>query len=254
MKDILLNKTKYDRNGLLDSLRGLTVLSMILYHGMWDVYHLFEVKAEWFRSTPGFLWQQMICWTFLILSGFCAAMGRKTIQRGLTVWVLGFVISVITVVFMPQDRILFGVLTLIGSSMILSGLLKPMLLKIPAAAGFCVSFLLFLLTRGINRGYVGFLFEKWQELPVELYRNYLTTYLGFPFKDFYSTDYFSLIPWLFLFLAGFYLYGIFGKRILAVKWKGNSVFNGLGRHALLVYMLHQPILYGLMVFMKNAIV
>ena len=246
MKDIFFNRKNSDRSGLLDSLRGFTVISMVLFHGMWDICYLFDINAEWFRGTPGFLWQQLTCCAFIFLSGFCGAMGRRTLQRGLMVFAFGMGITAITVFFTPQEKIWFGVLTMIGSCMMLIGLLKPFLLKVPVKAGFCISLLLFLLTRGVNEGYMGILFWKWMELPAWLYQNYVTTYLGFPFEGFYSSDYFSLIPWLFLFLGGFYLYGICGKQVLSVKWQGISALNFIGRHALLIYVLHQPIMYGLL--------
>ena len=55
----------------LDALRGVTLISMIAYHGMWNLVYLFGVQAPWYRGTPGYLWQQSICWTFILLSGFC---------------------------------------------------------------------------------------------------------------------------------------------------------------------------------------
>ena len=248
---IFLHQKQSDRSGLLDSLRGLTVINMIFFHGLWDWIHLFDIQAEWFSGTLAFLWQQAICCTFILLSGFCGAMGKRALQRGLIVLGLGWIITAITLRFTPEEAIWFGVLSLIGSCMVLVGAMKPILQKVPVYAGIFASFLLFLFTRGVNQGYIGLLFWKWMELPQGFYRNYVTTYLGFPFDGFYSSDYFSLIPWVFLFLCGFYLYGSKGTAVLSVKWKGFSPLNLIGRHALLLYVLHQPVLYGLMMVCKS---
>ena len=65
---------------------------------------------------------------------------------------------------------------------------------------------------------------------------------------FFSTDYFSLIPWIFLFVAGYFLHRVLEEEGLNEKLfaKGNvPVLNWIGRHSLIVYLLHQPILYGL---------
>ena len=38
---------------LLDALRGLCLISMIAFHGMWNLVYLFGVDAPWYRETPG---------------------------------------------------------------------------------------------------------------------------------------------------------------------------------------------------------
>ena len=54
---------------LLDALRGFLLLNMIAYHGLWNLVYLFGVDLLWYRTTPGYLWQQFICWSFILLSG-----------------------------------------------------------------------------------------------------------------------------------------------------------------------------------------
>lgn len=101
------------------------------------------------------------------------------------------------------------------------------------------------LTRNVNDGYLGFERLNLLTLPEALYKNLFTTYLGFTEKDFYSTDYFSLIPWLFLFLAGYFTFRFLkGKRVMEYL-KGSFLppVEWLGRHSLVIYMLHQPLLY-----------
>lgn len=44
------------RYHLLDELRGLDLISMMLYHGMWDVVFLFGITQKWYIGRPGFLW------------------------------------------------------------------------------------------------------------------------------------------------------------------------------------------------------
>ena len=74
-------KTEY-RCAFLDSLRGLTVISMVLYHAMWDLVWFLDMDMRWFEGNGGYIWQQITCCTFFVLSGFCSAMGRQTIKRG----------------------------------------------------------------------------------------------------------------------------------------------------------------------------
>ena len=159
---------------------------------------------------------------------------------------LGAAVTLVTALFMPEELIVFGVLTLIGSSMLLVGAAKPLLTRIPAAAGLAVSLVLFLLTRDVNAHALGFYGVHIAALPDALYQNYLTAYFGFPHPGFYTTDYFSLLPWLFLFLAGFYVYQMAGQRILKISWPGLPPLNWIGRHALEIYVVHQPVIYGLL--------
>ena len=103
----------------LDALRGLTLVSMIAYHACWDLVYLFHADWDWYRGTGAYIWQQSICWTFILLSGFCFSLGRRPLRRGLTVFGCGWVVTLVTVLFMPEEQIWFGVLTLIGSCMLL---------------------------------------------------------------------------------------------------------------------------------------
>lgn len=76
-------KAPAGRYALLDELRGLDLVSMMLYHACWDLVFLFDVNMRWYAGTPGRLWQQTICWVFILLSGFCAPFGRHMLRRGM---------------------------------------------------------------------------------------------------------------------------------------------------------------------------
>lgn len=233
---------------LLDAFRGFLLLHMIAYHGMWNLVYLFGVRAPWYQDTPGYLWQQFICWSFILLSGFCWSMSRNHLKRGLLVFGGGAVVSLVTCLLMPQNRILFGILTCIGSCMILMIPLEKLLKKIPAAWGAVLSFGCFFLLRNCPNGTLGFEDLVICTLPNRLYRNHLTAYLGFPHGAFFSTDYFSLIPWFFLFTTGYFLFRLFREKGWNERLFARGRFpllNFLGRNSLLVYLLHQPVLYGL---------
>lgn len=237
-----MNKKRYEK---LDGIRGFALLNMIVYHTVWDLVYLYQFPWDWYRSEGAYAWQQGICWTFIFLSGFCWALGKHTWKRGITVFLCGAVITLATLLVMPQNRVVFGVLTLTGSCMLLMNLLDRQLQKLPSLAGLCGSILLFLLTRNVNDGYLGFERMNLLKLPEALYENLFTTYLGFMEQDFHSTDYFSLIPWLFLFLSGYFMFRFLkGKRVMEYL-RGSLLLpvEWLGRHSLVIYMLHQPLIY-----------
>ena len=239
----------------LDSLRGITLISMILYHGAWDLVWLFGVSLPWYHTRAAYVWQQSICWTFILLSGFCQPFGKRRWRRALQVFGGGVLLSAVTILFLPENRVLFGVLTLIGSSMILWNLLEKMLRRLPAAAGLGVFFSLFLLFRNVNQGSLGFEGIRLLRLPEGLYHGLFLTWLGFPDPTFYSVDYFSLIPWFFLFLSGYFFNRVLSDRdgLRYLERPRVPGLEWLGRHSLLVYLIHQPILYAVLVLLGKGL-
>lgn len=203
-------KAPAGRYALLDELRGLDLVSMMLYHACWDMMFLFGIWMDWYAGMPGRLWQQTICWVFILLSGFCVQLGHHTLRRGAQVFGAGALVTAVTLLFMPEDRVIFGVLTFLGTAMLLTGVLEPLLKKIPPAAGLAVSAVLFALTYHLDERWLGFGGLR-LALPDAWYANYFTAFFGFLPFDFYSTDYFALLPWLFLFWAGYFLHGVVGR-------------------------------------------
>ena len=232
----------------LDTLRGLALLNMLAYHGMYDWVYVFGRPSGWYDiAAPGcHVWQQYICWSFLLISGFSFALSRRPVKNGLLTGLCALVLTGVTLLVMPSERILFGVLHLNACAILLTCLLRPLLEKIPAWWGLGGSALLFLLTNQFPSGYVGFEALRLCPLPAALYRpNWF--WLGFPdLQRFYSADYFPLLPWLFLFWCGY-----FGYRAAVNFLKSPAPapaplrpLNWVGSHTLLLYMLHQPVIFG----------
>lgn len=239
---------KSKRYTILDIIRGLALIGMTIYHGMWDLVYIYDVDIPWYKSEAAFIWQQSICWTFILLSGFCWNLGRKKLKRGLIVFGCSIVVSVVTAIFLPNASIMFGILSLIGTAMLVMIPLDKVFSKVSPYIGVAVCFALFVLSYNVNVGTLGF--GDWEivELPKVLYANVFTAYLGFPAPDFYSSDYFSVIPWLFLYQTGYFLYGVFKKHDWLKHLSAISIkpLEWIGRHSLLLYMLHQPVVYGVL--------
>lgn len=238
-----MNKS-FRRSGTLDSLRGVTIASMIAYHACWDLVYLCGFDWGWYRGFGAYVWQQSICCTFILLSGFCWQLGHRPLRRGLMSFLGGAIVSLVTLAVMPSEPVRFGVLTFLGTAALLTIPLRPCLDRLPPRLGLGLSFALFLLTRDVNRGFLGFADAAVRHLPADWYANMLTAGLGFPAPDFVSSDYFSLLPWLFLFWTGFYLYRLRPEEP-ALPDLRLPVFAAMGRHSQLIYLLHQPVLYGL---------
>ena len=233
----------------IDNIRAIAMISMIIFHAVWDLVYLYGMDWEWYRSDMAFVWQQSICWTFILLSGFCWSFSKNPLKQGLIVSAGGLIVTAVTLIFSYNSRVIFGVLNLIGASALLMIPLKKWFEKMPAVAGFFAMFLLFGFTYGINDRHLGFFGLELIELPWDLYKNLFTTFLGFPEIWFYSSDYFSLLPWTFLYFAGYFLYRMWkegeipGANCLDRKL---PVLTWLGKHSLIIYMLHQPVIFGIL--------
>lgn len=234
------------RSHTLDTLRGVTLVSMILYHACWDMVYLLGRDWGWYRSFWAFVWQQSICWTFILLSGFCWQMGRRPLRRGLMSLFGGAAVSLVTLAVMPEEPVRFGVLTFLGTAALLTISLRRFLERIPPRLGLAASFGLFLLLKDVNSGRLGFGGVALLSLPKGWYADAFTAALGFPGPGFVSSDYFSLLPWLFLFWTGFFLYRLRPEGPLFPNIR-LPLLTAMGRHSLLIYLLHQPVLYLLLV-------
>ena len=276
-------KSGSERLALLDSLRGLTLISMILYHACWDAVYLLGANWPWYGSRAAYIWQQSICWTFIMLSGFCIPFSSKLLRRGLEVFGAGALVMAVTCLLLPEDRVVFGVLTLIGSCMLLMIPLRKILggdsraeatadrTAVRKASGvsraailFIVFAILFILFKDVNYREIGTgmlhriipaILKLTIRIPEALYANLATAYLGFPPADFYSTDYFSLLPWNFLYLCGYELHWILkaaGVLDAPILRKEIRPLAFMGRNSLVIYLLHQPVLY-LFVLLYSAL-
>lgn len=237
------------RYHLLDTLRGFLLINMIAYHGLYDVVYVIGVPLGWYTSLPGYIWQQSICWGFILLSGFCSRFSGHPLRHGLIVLGAGVLVTVATAVAMPSELIIFGVLYLLG----LCGLIQYAVLALweklklpplPAWLGLALAAAAFFLTRDVPRGWLGFEELLICRLPGWLYRWDWLAVLGFPGPGFHSSDYFPLVPWVFLYLCGYFLWRLAGSRhqVMDKLRPGIRPLAFIGRHSLLVYLLHQPAL------------
>jgi len=252
---------------ILDEIRGITLCSMIAYHAVWDLVYIFGRNWEWYRSEFAYFWQQSICFSFILLSGFCFSLGKKKFRRGLLVFGAGILISLVTELFMPQNRIRFGILTLLGSCMLIIAVFEKVWERIRGKdkqawtrnvqnvsvpiVGLVIGILLFVLTRRINYGVLGFGDITILRLSRELYNmGEIGNFIGFTEPTFFSTDYFSLVPWIFLFLTGYYIYKwMEQKSVLSFLDRAPTLgkwWQPIGRHSLIIYLLHQPVIYGIL--------
>lgn len=233
------------RYGVIDALRGFWLLNMIAFHLCFDIFHIYGYDTHWMFTTGAVIWERCICISFILISGISLNFSHHAIRRGLIVSACGALMTVATVIVIPSFAIWFGVLTLIGAAMLLTQALRRLFEKIPPVLGVVISLLLFAVFYKAPNGWLGFFEYKLIALPDWLYRNMLTAFFGFPPRGFISADYFPLVPWIFVFWCGFFLWRLLKEHELDRFFTKNiPALSFIGRHTLWVYIAHQPILMG----------
>ena len=235
-----------ERYHLLDALRGFAIYHVIIFHFLYDVYVVYGLNPDWPYQTWVQLWQRNGCGLFVLVSGMVFALGCNTFKRGLQLQILGLIITLATYVFAPSEVIYYGILTFFGSAMWLTLLLKVFLQRVPAILGMLASVVCYVLAKDVATGVASFFGRKLFEFPEWLYQNCFAI-LGFHSNSFYSSDYVPLLPHIFLFWFGMYLFAWLRERKLTYLLTGGNykIFTWPGTHSLEIYILHQPILMGL---------
>ncbi len=239
--------TKKPRAVLLDELRGLMILNVVAFHLCYDLVYLFGVPMPWFYTPYAYYWQQWMAGSLIFFAGISCRYARSNQKRGVQTLLWGLLLTAVSLVILPGQPIFFGILHFMGAAMLLFDLLHPLLDKLSPMAGLWAGMALHLLTRGVPYGFVG-LGPFSLALPPAIYQSRWLFPLGLPYPGFAAADYFPLLPWLFLFFAGAYL-GVPMRQGRLPGWVYTSHLPWLawlGRKTLVIYLLHQPILFGIL--------
>lgn len=237
-----------------DEWRGLAILLMVFYHGAYDVVEIFGVDWPLFRSFGLHVLQEGIAGSFIFISGVACRFSCNNRKRGLIAFGFGMVLTAVTMVVIPQQRILFGILHLLGVCMLIFSFARPMLDKLHPAVGFVLMLFCYAFTMYLPKGVLGFP-PIAVRLPQSIYELGFLFPLGFSSPQFFSSDYFPILPWLFFFLTGSY-FGVFAKdgNLPAYFYRQHSEFlSKVGRYTLWIYLFHQPVLYGILLLVFHML-
>ena len=218
------------RFDVLDGWRTLALALMTAYHLLYDLALFGVISWQQLFSPALNVMQKFTCGSFILLAGASARFSRSNLRRGIIVLAAGIAVELGALV--GGQIIHFGILHFMGVSMVLYHFLGRYLQKCPPAVLLAASAVLYGLTgwwTSVTTVSVGWLYP-----------------LGLLAPGFHSADYFPLLPWFFLFLAGTVLGGWCldhrDSRVLTLTLPGALTWPG--RHSLLIYLLHQPILFG----------
>ncbi len=71
-----------ERICLFDTLRGFTIISMVLFHAAYDATYLFGFDIPWFSDPVAQnIWRCSISWVFLLLAGWVKPAFQKKTQK-----------------------------------------------------------------------------------------------------------------------------------------------------------------------------
>ena len=223
----------------IDFLRGLAIILMVGYHLLFDLGEFRGVKTFLGFSTN----LSTIAWTiahfffatlFVVLSGTSGTLSRNNVRRGLRLLAVSLAVTVATYVFDPSSTVFFGILQCLAFSMLIYGAAFEK--SGPAA---CASWGALVIGLGVAAPVL--------RRALEVRFDWLMPF-GIHSPTFSSFDYFPLLPWFGVFLAG----AAWGKSVYAPKrsllpWRLPVTFvNIAGRHSLLIYIVHQPVIMGVL--------
>lgn len=227
----------------IDAARGIAVVMMVVFHVAFDLYFLGIMPVA--AGSPAWrIFAMSTAGLFLFLVGVSLSISacnarkklsrnefiQKYVKRGAGIFAIGIGITLVTWILLPGSFIIFGILHLIGLAIALSPL------------------------------YTGF---TWQNLVAGSVIILLgpavaamrgagwLLWLGIHPSAFYSIDYTPVIPWLGVVLIGVYFGSLaypggIRKWNIAVPEFLGQTFGFLGRHSLAVYLVHQPVILGIL--------
>lgn len=229
------------RINLIDAIRGLAVVDMVLFHFVYDIFVIFLEQPRWPYTFPVPLWQRTICITFIFISGFSFFLAKSHMKQAIRLIGTGVLITLFTYFFIPSLVIYYGIIFFLGVAALITAGLHKVLKGRFAVWGLLVSLILFVVFYSVSSGTLNLFFTQIQ-LPESLYSTSWLVFLGFPNEGFYSSDYFGVLPWIFMYFAGYFAYNILKDKI-SIFYLRIPFLEFFGRHSYIIYLVHQPICF-----------
>ncbi len=225
---------------------------MVLYHFAYNLNDTFGVKIPLFDSAVMNFFRDVFAGGFILICGISCRLSRNNLKRGSICLFVATLITISTAVFTPQMIIVFGILHFMGCA-ILSYVFLSKYLSGKFSFATPLLFAAFLLTQNISDGYIGLFSHRFLPLPNILYQSNILAPLGFFSESFYSSDYFPIFPWIFIFYIGVH-FGVplsLGDAPRPLYRSYMPILGAVGRYTLIIYLLHQPIIFALMLMLRS---
>ncbi len=228
---------------LVDALRGLALIAMAVYHFTWDLGYFGYIDPATATTGGWKLFARMIAGSFLFLAGFSLVLGHARGLRPKPFLIrLGKIVAAAALITagtwfaFPDTFIFFGILHAIAAASVI-GLI---FLRVPAVVTFLAA------AAAVAASFY---------LRAPLFDHPALWWVGLSEQIPRSNDYVPLLPWLAPFLAGIGVCRLFLARGLAeraaaigagARTRWITLLEAAGRHSLAIYLVHQPLLIGLL--------
>jgi len=230
----------------IDFLRGVAIIMMIIFHSLWGFNYFYKFDI---LLSSGFwkIFQIATASLFLFLVGVSLTVSNikknvhfiKYLKRGLKIFLFGLIITLITKFVFPNNFVIFGILHLIGVSIIISYIFRKF-------------------------KYLNLIFGTIFITIGMILKNYVVNFnwllfLGLKSNNFYSIDYFPIFPWFGIVLIGLFFGNLLyssSKRNFKLKNSSENLIIKfgcfLGKKSLIIYLLHQIVLYCIFLILNIA--
>lgn len=230
-----------NRFPVIDAARATALVAMASYHTLWDLGYLRLTVENYALTRAGHLAAELIAGSFLILVGVGLVLmngrglrPRATVMRLARIGAAALLVTLGTWIAFPDAYVFFGVLHCIAVSSVLG---LPFLF-LPAPVTALAAALVLAAPHLVHAAFL--------DAPALFF-------LGLGAVTPRTNDYVPLFPWFGLVLVGIVLGQIGLPRLAASRlgaWTPRStlarVATFAGRHSLIVYLIHQPLLLALL--------
>lgn len=219
----------------LDAARTLALVAMVIFHFTFDLALFGHIPGETMFQPFWYYLARMIAGSFLFLSGISLWLAHGQGIRWPSFWrrfakvgAAALLVTVMSIWFVPGGTIWFGILHAIAAT----SLLGLLVLRLPWPVTLAIAAVIFAAAWGPRSPAFNPLWLVWTGLA-ETRPN-----MG---------DYVPLVPWAAPALAGI----AFARAFRVDRWARTTPTRAVdlltfpGRHSLIIYLIHQPILIGL---------
>lgn len=222
----------------LDALRGGAVMAMIAYHFGYDLNYLHWLQQDLNHDLRWLTARALILGSFLLSVGMGQSLAEHqrtpAIQRWQRIGKIAGAALLVTLgsyAMFPESAIYFGTLHAIAAI--------SMLLLLLSRRPWPVAVLLGIAALALGNA-----------CSDELFNHPALAWLGLMTRKPFTEDYVPLLPWIGVSLLGYgAMQALLGKGIVTASSARRMprLLVWMGRHSLAIYLLHQPILLGILI-------